>query len=515
MSKERGIRRAILLAHGTGENCFPFGGKGSSRPKYAFEVGCVPLVVRAARLLVGAGVERVTVVLGFQPESMRKALAADGLSDRVDLVVADPYDQGDSGPLWAGWAHASGEGPVAVMNADVLVYPSDVDSLFSQFAAGGPSLALVDELPQEEDVQSWVTVTLESTGRIAQIRDHQAEGSLRLSGLYVFTPEDAKRLSSGSGTAAGKRYLFQDLAQQIQSGLTLGGLKAGKRVVHVDRCFDYLEANQEICMDQVSRIREASGVYKYVAGEGDPDPEFIFPGIVLTPGSTLVFEEGSFIGPFDTLEGHRRGIREATHSVIPIRIRGDLYLGKGSRIGMNALIEGGLVVMEDSSVEDSVVEKGVLIGNRVKVRRHAMVRSLTVCGHGSRYEAAADFEGVGGNGTIYMHPGQCWIVTGERCDLGAGNFVGTWRFDSGRCTYLVGDRMVRPWCDRISNASYIGDDVRTGVGVCLAPGTRVGPNALVGPGIQGSGVMKADTAYLLKQKDIVSVRVGLVRPKKK
>ena len=169
------------------------------------------------------------------------------------------------------------------------------------------------------------------------------------------------------------------------------------------------------------------------------------------------------------------------------------------------------MVGEGSYIEDSVVEKAVLIGDRVGVRRHSVVRGLTVCGNGSRYECAADFEGVAGNGTIYMHPGQCWIVTGEKCDLGAGNFFGTWRFDSDRSAYLIDGRPVRPWCDRVANASYIGDDVRTAVGVCLAPGTRVGADSLLGAGYQASGTLGPKKGYIPRQKDILECRVGFLR----
>jgi len=104
-------------------------------------------------------------------------------------------------------------------------------------------------------------------------------------------------------------------------------------------------------------------------------------------------------------------------------------------------------------------------------------------------------------------------VTGQRCDLGAGNFFGTWRFDSGRCSYQIGNRTIKPKSDEIANASYIGDDVRTAIGVSFYPGTRVGSDSLIGAGYVASGTMPGGFSYYIKQ-DRHKVRVGLVRQKK-
>jgi NDP-sugar pyrophosphorylase family protein len=225
-------------------------------------------------------------------------------------------------------------------------------------------------------------------------------------------------------------------------------------------------------------------------------------------------EEGSFIGPYDTREAHLAAVKNPPGGIIPIRIRGHLHLGPRSRVGLNTLVEGNLAVGADSYIEDSVVEQNVLICDGVVVRRNAVIRGRSVCGNNSRFECAADFEGVAGKGTIYMHPGQCWVVTGEGCDLGAGNFFGTWRFDSGICTYRIGGRSVKPKCDEIGNASYLGDQSRTGVGVMIAPGTRVGPDCMLGIGFLPSGRIDAGYAYLPKQ-NVAKARTSLLTRKKR
>jgi len=511
MASEDGLSKAVLLAHGVGQRCFPFGGKESPRPKYAFEVGAVPLLTHAARALLGAGVQELVVVAGFRQEAIHGVVDRDLPKDRVRVVESSCFDRGDLAPLKEGLLALGQAGPVCVMNADLLADPKDVEDMLRAFEDSSVSMALVDPLSEEEDLESWVTVQRDSSGKIVCLMDHETGPRLRWSGLVALTARDVAWLREQTLPGQEGGYLFQALSMAIREDRVLAAHEARGRCVHVDRCFDYLDANQEICTRRVTGIKERNGVYRYVAGQGDPDPDYLFPGTLVSPGAVLVFEEGSFIGPYDTLEAHRAGIKSQNSAMLPIRVRGDVYLGKNSRIGLNSLIEGGLVMGENSYVEDSVVESFVLLGNGVRVRRHAVIRGLSVAGNGSRYECAADFEGVGGNGAIFMHPGQCWIVTGEHCDLGAGNWVGTWRFDSGRCSFVIHDRAVTPWCDRIANASYIGDDVRTGVGVCLAPGTRVGPDTLLGPGYQAAGTLGPKRAYLPKPQAVLQCRVGLVR----
>jgi bifunctional UDP-N-acetylglucosamine pyrophosphorylase/glucosamine-1-phosphate N-acetyltransferase len=108
-----------------------------------------------------------------------------------------------------------------------------------------------------------------------------------------------------------------------------------------------------------------------------------------------------------------------------------------------------------------------------------------------------------------MHPSQCWVCNGKQCDCGAGNFFGTWRFDSKASKFLIRGRQVTPK-EKVGNATFLGDKVRSAVMVNFTPGTRVGSDTLIGPGIVTSGTLEGGRAYLLKQ-DIVNARVSLLR----
>ena len=504
-------RAAVVLAHGRGDRCFPFGGEKAFRPKYAHEVGNVPLVRRVVDAVLGAGIEHVTVVAGFRAERIRRLLETAGA--RVSVIETPAYRDGDARVLSQALQAESIAGDLLVANGDLLAEPRNFDRAVETFVRAG-TCALVDELDENEDQPSWTTVELDAGGdRIQAVLGRVPDGRMRLSGLYVFAA-DALRSFAELPAAETPVYITEVVRGLVESKCSVAAVRASGTVVHVDRPFDYLDANQTAMRWAVERIANAAGAYVYVGGDGQPDPEFIFPGCLISPGARIVMHQGSFIGPYDTRQAHLAAARKGPQGILPIRIRGNVHLGPGSRIGLNALLEGNLAVGENSYLEDCVVEPNVLVGSGVVIRRNAVIRGRTVCADNTRFECGADFEGVAGNGTIYMHPGQCWVVTGEKCDLGAGNFFGTWRFDDAICTYVIDGRKVRPRCDAIGNASCLGDGCRTGVGVMVAPGTLMGPDTMVGIGVLPSGRVEAGFGYLAKQ-DVVKVRAGLLTKKKR
>lgn len=502
------VNTAIILAHGVGEKCFPFGGKKALRPKYAHEVGNIPLVNRVVQQVQKLGIENIFVAAGFRAEKILSLLP-----ETVTGVQLDNHARGDAVALSEFLNKIPVEENTLVVNADLLAFGKDYQKMQQRFAETGKSCVLIDELHPEEDRLSWPGVRFDAeTNRVTAVDGPAADATCRLSGLYIFTAADLAQLAQLPAETPERLYLHERL-QALE--LPLFAVESVEDLVHVDRAFDYLEANQLLIKRAVSAIATARGKYVFEAGKDDPDPHYIFPGTIVELGTRIVFEEGSFIGPFQTREAHLDALKNGLFSgVTPIRIRGDLHLGENSRIGLNTIVEGNLVLGKHSYIEDSFVEKNVLVGDGVVIRRSAVIRGNSVCGDHTRFECAADFEGVAGKGTIYMHPGQCWIVTGHNCDLGAGNYFGTWRFDSGRTKYVIGGRAIMPKSDDISNASFIGDEVRTAIGVFFLPGTRVGADSLIGAGCVAQGTMDAGFSYYVKQ-EMKRLRVGLVRPHKK
>ena len=512
MTGAHSIRQAIVLAHGRGDDCFPYGGDSALRPKYAMEIDDVPVVRRVVDAIRAAGVDDVTVAVGFLAEGVEAVFEDLPESDRPRVVRVEPYDCGDAAALAAAIKQTHVSGDLLVANGDLFAQPGEYRAVVDAFMANDrrAACALIDALDDEEDELSWHTVSVDaSSGKITAFDGPVENGKLRVSGLYAIPADRVESLTAPpQATADDRVYLAGHLGAMLGPDAILA-VRASTPVVHVDRCFDYLEANVTQVHFQVDSILERKGVYVYRGGEGEPDPRYIYPGTMIRKGALLVFDEDAFISPYDRLEDHLDAIKDLPPQVTPIRIRGNVYLGARARIGLCSEIEGGLFMHPESSVDDSMIEPGVILGARTRIRRKGFVRSESVLMADSRIECAADYEGTSGPGTIFMHPSQCWVCNGRNCDAGAGNFFGTWRFDSKASKFLIRGRQVTPK-EKVGNATFMGDKVRSAVMVNFTPGTRIGSDTLIGPGIVASGTLEGGKAYLLKQ-DIVKARVSLLR----
>ena len=115
---------AIVLAAGVGRRLH-----GSSRglPKCLIEIGGQSLLHRLLGGLAAAGVAEAVIVTGFGDEPLRAAIGDGPPGLRVRYVFNPRFEAGAILSLWA--ARAALDGPVLVMDADVLCPPSLIDRL--------------------------------------------------------------------------------------------------------------------------------------------------------------------------------------------------------------------------------------------------------------------------------------------------------------------------------------------------------------------------------------------------
>jgi choline kinase len=115
---------AIILAAGVGRRLH---GASQGRPKCLIEIGGRSLLVRLLDSLQRAGVDDVAVVVGFGEAAVRDAVGTGPRGMRLRWVSNPRYEDGAILSLWA--AREALEGPVLVMDADVLCSPAMVDRL--------------------------------------------------------------------------------------------------------------------------------------------------------------------------------------------------------------------------------------------------------------------------------------------------------------------------------------------------------------------------------------------------
>jgi len=193
-------------------------------------------------------------------------------------------------------------------------------------------------------------------------------------------------------------------------------------------------------------------------------------------------------------------IHESASIDATAQIDGFIQIGKNSKIGRNVHIKGNVIIGEDTMIDQgAVIEEGCVIGDRCKILNHCKIGSCTTIGHDCIIEHTAEI--IGGlimDKNYLYHHGEFFGLCGERCDLGAGSICGTLRFDDGETTHTINTRKEIPAA--FSNATYLGDYTRAGVGVIFLPGTTVGTHCVIGAGTILNRTVKSNTLIYPKQE---------------
>jgi choline kinase len=117
------VMHAIMLAAGRGMRLS--GGSGGLPPKSLLRFGGKSLLRRHFEALRGAGIDKLTLILGYRAGDIHAELAAIGADGWVETIFNRRYREGAVVSLWAGRQVLRGGDDVLFMDADVL-YHSDV-----------------------------------------------------------------------------------------------------------------------------------------------------------------------------------------------------------------------------------------------------------------------------------------------------------------------------------------------------------------------------------------------------
>jgi len=129
-------------------------------------------------------------------------------------------------------------------------------------------------------------------------------------------------------------------------------------------------------------------------------------------------------------------------------IEGPVYIGCGSEIGPNCYIK-----------PYTSIGRNVKVGNAVEVQNSILMDSV----HVGNLSSVAD------------------SIIGEGCSLGAGTIIANMRFDGKSVRMRVKGKTVDTEMQKMG--VVIGDHAKTGVGVLLMPGVKVGCNSWIWPNI--------------------------------
>ena len=187
-------RVGVVLAAGRSERLARVTGGGS---KALVRVGGLALVGRAVRTLLGAGLRRVVVVVGYQAGPV--AAVVDRLAPgRVRAVFAERWELGNGASLAAAEPLVAGEGLFVLVTADHVFGEGALDPLLF---SGRPG-ALVDHAPDPDAWAEGMRVRLHDEQVVAfskELGDPSIDCGAFLLPVAVF---DAQRRAEARGDAS-------------------------------------------------------------------------------------------------------------------------------------------------------------------------------------------------------------------------------------------------------------------------------------------------------------------------
>ncbi len=193
------VAKGVVLAAGVGARL----GGYSSVPKMLQPLLGVPLVERAVRTLLRAGIEKVIVVYGAHPEVGDFCRATFGSADtvgRVEVIYAPRWAEGNGASLAAAERYFDPGEPFVSVSGDHFISQGAIEALMRGRA---PSV-LVDTMVREGiDAGEATKVLCDSEGRVVDIgKDVSPSSDFRIcldAGAHLLTPEVFSYLSPRRG----------------------------------------------------------------------------------------------------------------------------------------------------------------------------------------------------------------------------------------------------------------------------------------------------------------------------
>ena len=450
------IKETLILAGGKGEKFWPF---QSTRNKTMIPISNTPLLVHTVDALFQCGMEHIVIVSATHSPAIRNAFRKQAEVDVVEIAES----KGSAETFLQGLGKLKDPTrPFFVLHGDCLVQAEDLVSFLS---AASLNDALV--FPLREPSTNWIACRLDQ-GKVVDFGGHH-RGNLMTHQLAGFitdksfatvcevNPGKFTNLKVGVGSPT-ENYIEVSLMDAMADGSTFNARIASQPVFDIDKPWHAMEANVYMNQKRCSELKSNE------------------------------LADGAAIDP-------------------TARIDGFVRLGKNSKIGKNVWIRGNAIIGDDTLLDQGcIVGENVVIGDKCSILNHAKLGDNSTLGHRCMMDQGFELlTSVILDHVYLVHYGEYYGMIGENTDLGAGTTCGTLRFDDGLTVQSVKGRKETP--THFANASYIGDNSRTGVCAVLMPGVKVGSNSVVASGVVLNEDL-ADQTLIYAKQDTVKVPWG-------
>ncbi|MCW4002267.1 MAG: sugar phosphate nucleotidyltransferase [Candidatus Bathyarchaeota archaeon] len=199
----------------------------------------------------------------------------------------------------------------------------------------------------------------------------------------------------------------------------------------------------------------------------------------------------------------------------------------------------------DTHLKKQTIENDVEISERAQVEGNVWIQQGTrilegACIRGPCYIGANSF--IGNNSLIWNYSSignncvvgfsteikhsligdECWFhinyigdsIISDQCLFGAGTITANFRFDEKNVKVRIKGKKTDSGTDKLGVIA--GDNCKTGINACLAPGVRIGPHSIVGPNVNLQKDLKPSKTIFVDKKShvITENRIAISSEKK-
>jgi bifunctional UDP-N-acetylglucosamine pyrophosphorylase/glucosamine-1-phosphate N-acetyltransferase len=174
--------------------------------------------------------------------------------------------------------------------------------------------------------------------------------------------------------------------------------------------------------------------------------------------------------PWNLLEVNRKildGIYSQKDSEIEkcAKLKGNVSIGKGTRIFSGAFIEGPVIIGENCKIgPNCYIRPYSSIGDRCHIGNACEVKNSIIMN----------------NTKIPHHNYVGDSVIGQNCNLGSGTKIANLRLDRKDIKVIINGNIIDSKNKKLG--SIIGDNVQTGINSIINVGSTIGNNVIIGPG---------------------------------
>ncbi|MGB9813794.1 MAG: sugar phosphate nucleotidyltransferase [Thermovenabulum sp.] len=444
----------IVLCSGYGKKIWPY---SDWWQKCCIPIGNKPNIIRIIEQLKKINLRKIIVVTSYYSQMVKYCLKnIKGIN-----IFEEEKPEGTAKSLYKAVKNLNDD--FLVIYGDTFVDDSSILKIYNQFLKEKLPSVLTKHLKDNERSIDHICAYV-NNGEVRAIYGHPRSNyvNYKLANVFIINKELKKYLEINPGFMKNvcvggmppkESFLEQSIQMMIEDNKKVLACEVEGFLVDIDKPWHIMEANK-IAIDEI----------------------------------------------FDRIDD---SILNSKTSIDPSAvISGKIYLGEKSKIGKNVIIKGDVWIGNNTLIDNgAIIEGKVVIGNNSRITDYCKIGPYSTIGNNNRIGFNAEFCGITFDGVSIIHNSEMYGIIGSYTDIAAGCLTGSLRFDDLQTIHKINGRNELP--NTYSNAVFIGDHTRTGVGNIFLPGVKVGINCAIGPGAIIEEDIPSNSLIIVKQEKVI------------